>query len=267
MALALDPSTLDAQNFKQFNSPVAKQRSSNSSSSSSSSNRSSTGSSNSNSGQKGTKTRPSTHNRIIKSWKTTTNGMACEYQIFADGKIKSIIHNTCIICHGSGCCRICGGTGVTVVTGGYARGQRLPCSYCNQSGRCPTCAGSGTQKATFVTDAAGRTYGGTNGGSYVIDGIVYDRSGRIVGTSGATNSESSSQSSSQKKVCPHCHGTRSETTYPEWLSPNSDVGCVHFNRLGQKCHICGDYRKHWHSRCMECNTKLWNRAGLHNPYY
>ncbi len=206
------------------------------------------------------------NNSIVKQWTSTGGGITTEYTQYADGSLKSHSKTQCIICHGNGMCGICGGSGYTVSAYGYAAGQRQMCSYCVGNGKCRACSGKGVSESVIWTQKNGNTNGISNGGQTIVNGIVYDRNGQVASSS--SRERSKRNSNSRKKICPHCHGTESETAYPELCRPSviNTAGIKRYNSSGNKCPICGSYREHWHTRCWECSAKRWQGTGQQNPY-
>lgn len=55
---------------------------------------------------------------------------------------------------------------------------------------------------------------------------------------------------SRRANCTHCHGTGINSR-PQSSMPSSQL-IVHYNRLGEKCYICGHIEEHWHQKCTSC---------------
>ncbi len=193
---------------------------------------------------------------IVKTWTSTAGNMTTEYTRYADGSLRSHTKTQCIICHGSGVCGICGGNGYTVSRYGYLAGQPQTCGYCLGKGKCRACSGKGISETVMFTDKYGNTNGISNGGEYVVNGLVYNRDGQVVGgTSGRRDRDrdnSRNSRNTQRETCTRCHGTG--------IDPNQSSGgdlsswVARYNSPGNICDICGRSNKHWHTKCPRCNV-------------
>lgn len=162
---------------------------------------------------------------------------------------------SCASCYGTGRCAICQGQG-GIISAGY--GNYYPCASCGRTGRCSLCKGSGRcycNNGEYPGYVIGSTSTIAPDGSTTRNSVDYNDRG--------SSSGSRSGSSSSKKTCPDCGGTRlwQRGTSPEYARPNSQL-VGHYNPSGTKCRYCGYYTEHWHSKCATCK----HYAGTTNPY-
>lgn len=146
---------------------------------------------------------------VVRKWTVNTgNGGRMENTEFADGRIVTVTHMPCILCHGKGVCGVCYGKGQTY---NRAVNQWYMCSYCLGTGRCPTCKGDGDAAVTSVTQNGVSMGISENGKVAISDGS----SGSSSSSSSSSSKERSSSSSTREKVsdrygyidCHLCHGT------------------------------------------------------------
>lgn len=179
----------------------------------------------------------STSGIASKKRKELGNGNYQITTIYKNGYSSVITYGKCISCRGTGKCSQCGGTG-KLMYGTCFFGSSGICNVCQGKGECFYSSTYYDPKGNVIDKSRideGVDYSKPSTGSYDENGRFSDRK----------------YNEKKRKQCRYCGGTKIDKTASA-VRPSSSVGIKKYNPAGEKCNICGSYKKHWHARCVNC---------------